>query len=152
MKTAVVVMSKHHGNTRKLVDAIAREHEITVIDAGANSSTDLSGYDCIGFASGIAYGKFYKQIGDIIENDLPSGKKVFFLYTCARNDKDFAAHEREQAQKKGCKVLGVYGCSGFNTYSVLKLIGGINKGHPDESELRGAVDFFAALPIGEGGK
>ena len=31
MKTAIVYYSKHHGNTKKLVDAIASQYEITLI-------------------------------------------------------------------------------------------------------------------------
>ena len=32
MKTAIVYYSKHHGNTKKLLDAIAAENEVTLID------------------------------------------------------------------------------------------------------------------------
>ena len=46
MKTAIVYYSKHHGNTKKLVDAIAAAHEVTVIDC-MSGQTDLSGFDVI---------------------------------------------------------------------------------------------------------
>lgn len=32
MKTAIVYVSTHHGNTKKLVDAISEKYDITVID------------------------------------------------------------------------------------------------------------------------
>lgn len=32
MKTAIVYFSKHHGNTKKLLDAIAQKNELTLID------------------------------------------------------------------------------------------------------------------------
>lgn len=54
MRTAIVYVSKHHGNTKKLVDAIAEKYEITAIDAMKHSTFDLSEFDRIGFASGIA--------------------------------------------------------------------------------------------------
>ena len=41
----------------------------------------LQEYDLIGIASGIAFGKFYNLIEEWIKNNLPSGKKVFLLYT-----------------------------------------------------------------------
>jgi flavodoxin len=145
MKTAIVVASKHHGNTRKLVDRIAASSDVTVIDALRDSDADLSCYELIGFASGIACGRIYKQISDCIEKRLPEGKRVFFLYTCARDDKDFMAAARQSAEARGCKVLGAYGCTGFNTFGPLKLFGGMNKGHPDEKELAGALSFFEAL-------
>ena len=35
MKTAIVYHSYHHGNTKKLLDAIAEKHEVTLIDVTA---------------------------------------------------------------------------------------------------------------------
>ncbi len=54
MKTAIVYYSKHHGNTKKLIDAIATvDSTVSLIDVTDNPDTDLSDYDRIGFASGI---------------------------------------------------------------------------------------------------
>ena len=53
MSTAIVYYSKHHGNTKKLRDAIAEKHPVTLIDVTAQPDADLSGYERIGFASGI---------------------------------------------------------------------------------------------------
>ena len=33
MKTAIVFYSRHHGNTKKLLDAIAEKYPVTLIDA-----------------------------------------------------------------------------------------------------------------------
>ena len=62
MKTVIAYYSKHHGNTKKLLDAIAAAAEIDLIDVTVTKRTDLSVYDRIGFASGIYYGAFAKQI------------------------------------------------------------------------------------------
>ena len=62
MKTAIVYYSKHHGNTKKLLDAITAAADVDLIDVTADKDTDLSGYDRIGFASGIYYSSFAKQI------------------------------------------------------------------------------------------
>ena len=32
MKTAIVYYSKHHGNTKKVIDAIAENHEVDLIN------------------------------------------------------------------------------------------------------------------------
>ena len=53
MKTAIIYASVHHGNTKKVVDAIAKENEIEVIDATQITEKNLAEYDRIGFASGI---------------------------------------------------------------------------------------------------
>lgn len=59
MKTAIVYYSKHHGNTKKLLDAIVKDQGVTLTDAAEKESAkDLSAYDRIGFASGIYYSSF----------------------------------------------------------------------------------------------
>ena len=53
MNTAIMYYSHHHGNTLKVLKAIAAEHPVTLIDVTASPRTDLTAYDRIGFASGI---------------------------------------------------------------------------------------------------
>ena len=62
MKTAIVYYSKHHGNTKKLLDAIASQFEVTLIDVTEQPDADLSSFDRVGFASGIYYSSFAKQL------------------------------------------------------------------------------------------
>lgn len=48
MKTAIVYYSQHHGNTKKLLDAIkAADPSVELIDVVASPSADLSSYDRI---------------------------------------------------------------------------------------------------------
>ena len=81
MKTASVYYSAHHGNTKKLVEAVAQGRDVTLIDALAVKTADLSGYELIGFASGIYFGKFHQSVLEFAKNNLPEDKKVFFLST-----------------------------------------------------------------------
>ena len=57
-KTVIVYASTHHGNTRKLVEAISAKYEITMINTNEVQTADLSEYELIGFASGIDHGNF----------------------------------------------------------------------------------------------
>lgn len=102
----------------------------------------LEEYDFIGFASGICFSRFYEKITACVQEKLPIGKQVFFLYTCANNSKDFSENIKQIAIEKGCNVMGTYGCKGFNTYGPFKIVGGINKKHPSQSEIEGAITFF----------
>ena len=77
-----------------------------------------------------------------MEEKLPEGKDVFFLYTCGAMRKGYTAAAAAVAAKKNCRVLGEYGCKGFDTYGPFKLVGGIAKGHPDASDIDGAVKFY----------
>lgn len=50
MKTAIIYYSAHHGNTKKLLDAIKSNSndEITLIDVTKTAEADLGSYDMIG--------------------------------------------------------------------------------------------------------
>ncbi len=74
MKTAIIYYSKHHGNTKKLLDAIA-----------------------------------------------------------------------EATAKHHAKILGEFGCFGFNTFGPFKLIGGIAKGHPDKTDIDNVLAFYKGI-------
>ena len=63
MKTAIVYFSRHHGNTKKLLDA------------------DLSAFERIGLASGIYFSSFAKPLIAFAEAHLPENREVFYLYT-----------------------------------------------------------------------
>ena len=39
-------------------------------------------------------------------------------------------------------MKGKYSCKGYDTFGPFKLIGGIAKGHPNEKDLAGAVEFY----------
>ena len=145
MKTAIVYYSKHHGNTRKLLDAIAKENDVTLIDVTENPNADLSSYDRIGFASGIYYTSFARQILSFAETNLPENRDVFYIYTHGAPAGNFLKAIREIAGKKHCRELGEYRCQGFDTFGPFKLVGGIAKGHPTEAEIKEAVDFYRKL-------
>lgn len=145
MKTAIVYYSKHHGNTKKLLDAIADAQEVTLIDVTAQPNVDLKDFDCIGFASGIYYSKFHKSLLKFAEEKLPTGKMTFFVYTYGAEKKGYTDAIAAAVKKRGAKVLGSYGCFGFDTFGPFKLIGGIAKGHPDAKDLSGAVAFYEGL-------
>lgn len=145
MKTAIVYYSRHHGNTKKLIDVIAAKHDVTALDATKVTEADLTQYDAVGFASGIYYSKFHKTVLSFAEKNLPEGKTVFFLYTYGAKKDGYTRAITEAVSKHHAKILGEYGCFGFNTFGPFKLIGGIAKGHPDDQELRGAIAFYESL-------
>ncbi len=145
MKTVIVYYSTHHGNTKKLLDAIADKNDVTLIDVTEQSTADISEYDRIGFASGIYYASFAKEIKEYAETHLPEGKEVFYIYTHGAPKGNFLKGMREIAMQKHCREVGEYRCQGYDTYGPFKLVGGIAKGHPTEEEIQGAVDFYRGL-------
>ncbi len=145
MKTAIVYYSEHHGNTKKLLDAIVANNDVTMIDVTAQPSADLAEYDRIGFASGIYYSSFAKQILSFAEAHLPENKDVFYIYTHGAPKGAFLKAIREVAAQKHCKEIGEYHCQGYDTFGPFKLVGGIAKGHPTEEEIAGAAKFYEGL-------
>ena len=145
MKTAIVYFSQHHGNTKKLLDAIAAHAEVTLINVVETKTADLSDYDRIGFASGIYYSSFAKRVLSFAERNLPDEKDVFFLNTCGAPTGVYFNAIRKITEAKHCRELGAYQCLGYDTFGPFKLVGGIAKGHPTEEEIAAAVDFYLAL-------
>ena len=144
-KTVIVYASSHHGNTRKLLEAISQSNDVELVDVIGNEKYDLSGYDRIGIASGVVYGKYYPQMLRFLENNLPENKDVFFIHTAGDPRENHADSARRITEKRNCRSLGVYYCKGFDTFGPFKLIGGINKHHPDEDEIKKALLFYQGL-------
>lgn len=145
MKTAIIYYSRHHENTKQLLDVIAGKHEVTLIDATQVQSFDLTEYDLIGFASGIYYSKFHRLVLQFAENNLPADKRVFFLYTYGARKEGYTKAIETVVLQKGAKIAGEFGCFGFNTFGPFKLVGGIAKGHPNQEDLSGACHFYEGL-------
>ena len=146
METAIIYYSKHHGNTKKLLDAISSaDPSLTLIDVTEQPDANLSAYDRIGFASGIYFTSFAKQILSFAESHLPENKDVFYIYTHGAPVGGFLKSIREIAEKKYSRELGAYHCLGFDTFGPFKVVGGIAKGHPNEEEIAAAVRFYQEL-------
>lgn len=142
MKTLIVYHSEHHGNTKKLLDAIAEQEGVTLVEAGDASKVDVSSYDLIGLASGIYYQKFHKDVLNGAEQNLPQRKRELFLYTYGVKRNGYLDAIKQIAVSKGAKIMGSYDCPGFDTFGPFKLIGGIVKGRPNEEDVAGAVSLF----------
>ena len=81
MKAVICYYSRHHGNTRKVLEAMAEEGEVDLVDVTTRQSVRLEEYDCVGFASGIYGFEFQKAVVEFARQYLPQGKPVFFVYT-----------------------------------------------------------------------
>ena len=146
MKTAIVYVSTHHGNTKKLLDAISdADISVTLINAAEKIEVDLRDYDRIGLASGIYYSSFAKPLLNFASINLPAQKPVFFIATCGSPRKNYFDEIKQLAKSRDCTDLGSYLCTGYDTFGPFKLIGGLKKGHPTEEEIQGAVDFYNGL-------
>ena len=145
MKAAVCYCSRHHGNTRKVLEAMAGEGGLDLIDVTTRQAVRLDGYDCIGFASGIYGFAFHPAVAAFARQYLPQGKPVFFVYTCGGTRGAGSRAVAEIARSRGCPVLGEFGCRGYDTFGPFRLVGGIAKGRPDARDLENARAFYRGL-------
>ena len=142
MKTAICYYSRHHGNTLKVLEGMAREGDVDLIDVTTRQAVRLEDYDCSGFASGIYGTTFHKAVAAFARQYLPAGKPVFFVYTYGGAKGSGARAVAVVAREKNCPVLGEFSCKGYDTFGPFKLVGGIAKGHPDEKDLEKARCFY----------
>lgn len=145
MKTAICYLSYHHGNTRKVVEAMAGAGDVELIDIRTRQAVRLEEYDCIGLASGIYAFTMHRALEAFARQYLPAGKPVFFVCTYGGAKGSGSKALRQIAAEKGCPVLGEFGCRGYDTFGPFKLTGGIAKGHPSEEELEQARAFYRGL-------
>ena len=146
MTTAIVYYSRHHENTLKLLKSIQEvDPSLVLVDVTKEPDFDLSRFDRIGFASGIYFSKFAKQIVEYEEKHLPNGKEVFFIYTHGAPVIAFVLHQvKKIAKKKESKILGSFHSRGYDTY-VMKRFGGIAKKHPNEKDFKRLQKFYQKL-------
>lgn len=146
MKVLIIYYSVHHNNTEKVAKAISEVLDAKlerVSDVDANS---VSEYDLVGFGSGIYFSKHHAALLHIVDK-LPILKKKVFIFSTRGIGITGVYHRalKEKLLKKKCDIIGDFSCKGFNTYGPFKLIGGINKGRPNEKDLENARDFAAFL-------
>lgn len=102
----------------------------------------------VGFGSGIYLGKPHKELLAFADN-LPQTQngKAFVFSTSgqANNGEKFHRPLRERLEAKGYTIVGEFNCTGFDTFGPFKLVGGLQKGHPDEADLKAAAAFAETL-------
>ena len=145
MKTAICYYSRHHGNTLAVLDAMTKGCDVDLIDVTARMAVRLDQYDRIGFASGIYFSKFSPVVVNFARQYLPEGREVFFVYTYGAPKVSLPGNITAAVKEKGCRILGQFGCRGYDTFGPFKLIGGLAKGHPDAQDLKKAKQFFEGL-------
>ena len=106
---------------------------------------DLTSFDRIGFASGIYFSSVAKLLLSFADVHLPENKDVFFIATAGNPMQLNFNSISDVAKDKKCNERGRYQCKGYDTYGPFKLVGGIQKGHPNDEELKAAVDFYKSI-------
>ena len=142
MKTIILYASTHHGNTRKIVERMAKQMGAKTVDVVKEGIPDISPYKLIGLASGVYFGGFHETLVKFAqEAEFTPEQRVFLADTCGIGWKDYTGNIRRLLESRGVTCQGRFQCRGYDTYGPWKLIGGIARKHPDETDLRKAELF-----------
>lgn len=150
MKTLIIYESIHHGNTEKVAKVIADVLEAKLVKPEELDINTVAEYDLIGFGSGIYVGKHHKDLLNTVDKlSSQKDKKAFIFSTSGAGggkgtDKNHKALKKKLTEK-GFTIMGEFSCKGFDTVGPLKLIGGVNKGRPNEDDLSKAANFAGRL-------
>lgn len=93
----------------------------------------------------IYYSKFHKTLLEYAEKYMPQDKQTFFIYTYGAEKKGYTNTIAAAVKKHNTRILGEFGCFGYNTFGPFKLIGGIAKGHPDTTDIDNVLSFYRGL-------
>jgi flavodoxin len=150
MKTLIIYASTHHGNTEGVAQEIGSVLNAKTVKFFEVSREDIEAADLIGLGSGIYFTNFHKGLLDLVKN-LPEikGKKVFLFSTSGMKGNNIFNRSHDKFKKalkdKDAEVVGEFNCPGYDTYSILKFIGGINRGRPDQKDVDRARRFAQSL-------
>jgi broad specificity phosphatase PhoE/flavodoxin len=147
-KVLIIYHSFHHQNTKKIALAMGEEVGAKVLAADKVSLKNFNDFDIFGFGSGIFFNRHHQKLFELVKK-LPKfkNKKAFIFSTSGWPffGKIFHQPLKKLLCQKGFKIIGEFNCPGFDTFRVLKLIGGINKNRPNERDLKNAKNFIKKI-------
>jgi flavodoxin len=134
----------------KIAEIFSKKLNAKIVEIKNLNIAEIKNYDLIGFGSGIDSGKHYSQLLETVDK-IPNniGRDAFIfstsgIYGIKKMHNDHKTL-REKLESRNFNILDEFGCSGFNTNSVLKLFGGMNKGRPNEEDINNAEIFAEKL-------
>lgn len=150
MKSLIVVYSYHHNNTQKVAEVMGKVLDAEIRTPQQINPEELQEYDLVGFGAGIDSGKHYKVLLDLADKLLNVENKNTFIFSTAgvTGKKKLAKDHsmlRKKLEAKGYSIVDEFQCKGFNTNVFLKYFGGMNKGRPNEEDLKHAEEFAQNL-------
>ena len=145
MKTLLIYVSIHHGNTEKIAKVMAKVLNAKLVKPNEIDINELSKYDLIGFGSGIYGGKHHKVLLNFVDKLFQGQNKKAFIFSTSGTNKDYNKSLKEKLLEKGFDIVGEFSCKGFDTWGPFKIVGGINRGRPNEQDLKKARKFAEEL-------
>ncbi len=150
-RMAIVLISKHHGNTRQVAEAIAAVRSGRLFSPAEARQEDLSRYALVGFGSGIYYGRHDRELLKFVEDcrALPSRAFVFSTAGTPMFYRWYHGALRRRLASRNVAVVDEFACRGWDSFGPLAWFGGLFRKRPNAADLQAAADFARQLPESE---
>lgn len=150
MSALVICASKHHGNTRRVADRIGGVLGAPVMTPGEVTVEQIDAADLVGFGSGVYWMAFDPDVIRLVSGLSAKPRGTAFVYATSglpetplrRYTLDLADRLTECGFQLAPEA---FLCRGLDTMGPLRLIGGVNKGRPDDTDLLRAEVFAQRL-------
>lgn len=145
--TIIVCASKHHGNTRRVADAMASVLNAPVVEPSEVSGDQFADHDLIGFGSGIYFGRPDAALMALIKSLPKKTRRTFVFSTAGTPLLRWFYHRslKRELAARGCEVIAEFICPGWDTVGPLAWIGGIFRHRPNEQDLENARRFARSI-------
>lgn len=145
MNVLIVCVSVSHGNTRKVADAMADVLDARVVEPEEVDDVTLAAADLVGVGSGIYGMYFHPRLRALVDRLPQVTEKRAFVYCTSGSPEPpvwrYSRHLARRLKAKGFRVLGSFSCRGWDTWLPLRLVGGLNRGRPNDADLARARSF-----------
>ncbi|MBL8819031.1 MAG: flavodoxin family protein [Planctomyces sp.] len=149
---AIICHSVHHGNTMQIAKSMAEEFSaqgwtVELLDIEEAAAADLSQYAMVGLGSGIYFGRHHPEILKLAETINPPPQVVFLFSTAGLPFLKLLQHGalRRRIKRRSILIMGEHCCRGWDTVGPLWLMGGINRQHPNATDLAKTRTFAHTL-------
>lgn len=142
----IVCVSVHKGNTWKVAERLARLMGAELKKPEEVKVNDLGEYNLVGFGSGIYAFKHHKLLMGWVDKLPQSQNKKAFVFSTSGMAGTYRHKALNRAlREKGFEIVGEFNCKGWDEFGPFKLWGGMNKGRPNEEDLKKAEEFARGL-------
>jgi len=147
MHTAIVYVSVHHGNTRRVAEAMAQTLDAALLTVEEAITLDGQALDLIGFGSGIYFGRHHRSLLDLVMNLKSMPTRCFVFSTAGIASLATLWHRSlvGQIRRRDSEVVGQFCSPGWDTVGPLWLFGGLHRRRPDQNDLTRAAQFAKDL-------
>ncbi len=145
-KCLIVCESVYHHNTYRIARSMAQALGCRLVSAQEALHMSLDSFDTIGLGSGIYFGSHHPAIFEVVDKLSASPQEVF-VFSSRGNPFPANYHSRLKAAlvQKNKQIKGEFSVRAFDETGPWVIIGGGNKGRPDENDLKKAARFVLKI-------